>query len=44
MKWPCVEDFVRHWIARVQPVTFIVDLDYRLVQRDVIRVGAAVGL
>jgi hypothetical protein len=45
LKQPCVQDFVRRGIdGCVQPVTFIVDLNHGLVDRNVIRLGIAAGL
>jgi hypothetical protein len=45
LKQPNVQDFVRSRIDRcVQPVALTVDLNHRLVDRDVIRVRAAVRL
>jgi hypothetical protein len=39
---PDVEEFVRFWIdGGVQPVTLVVELNHRLVDRDVIRATSA---
>ena len=45
LKQPDIEDFVRGGIdCRVQPVALVVDLNHRLVHRDVIRLGIAFRL
>jgi len=37
----CVKQFVRLWIdRRVQPIRFIIELDHRLINRNVIRIQA----
>jgi hypothetical protein len=45
LKQPFVQDFVRVGIdGGEQPVAFVVDLNHRLVDRDVIRRAVAAGL
>lgn len=45
LKQPYMEDLVRCGIdGGVQPVALVVDLNHRLVDRDVIRFGVAAGL
>ena len=45
LKQPCMQDFVRLWIdGGKQPVTFVIHLNHRLIDRDVIRLAVAAGL